>query len=311
MRFGGPVPFMRGWVVPFAASARRGVGPAAPRAALALVALALSATAVPSAAAEGWISEPTISPSGPPESTLTGVSCVSADFCLALGEDDPGRDSLGDLPETGIGMFSEIWNGTAWAVAPTAGSAAGLNAISCVSASFCVAVGQSPGDGITTPFRTQSQTGRPLVEVWNGVSWSVQGNPAASGSLFGVDCRSASFCVAVGSGKGGDQPLSEFWDGSRWALQSTPRLPNQGNELEAVSCVAEDDCVAVGFHNTTPRGQELTVLLAERWDGHRWYAEYPPDKLPAEGVEMYGISCTSRSFCLAAASFARGTARLR
>ncbi len=263
---------------------------------------ALSATAVP-ARGEGWVSEPTISASGSPESALTGVSCVSAAFCMALGESDPGREPFGNEPENGFGSFSEIWNGSAWTLAPTASSAGantGLNAISCISATFCVAVGQSPGG----PYHVQPGTGRPLVELWNGSSWSVQANPATSGSLFGVDCRSPSFCVAVGSGKQGG--LSEFWNGSRWSLQSTPHLSNSDNALQDVSCVAEDACFAVGFHNISPRGQVATVLLAERWDGHHWHAEYPPDHLPAEGVEMYGISCTSRSFCLAAASFAQG-----
>jgi hypothetical protein len=296
-------------MVAFAACTVRGIGakPLGALAAVCLAALALSATAVP-ARGEGWVSEPTISASESPESTLTGVSCVSAAFCMALGESDPGREPFGNLPEKGFGSFSEIWNGSAWTVAPTSSSAganAGLNAISCISATFCVAVGQSPG-GPTAPYHVQSQKGRPLVEVWNGSSWRVQANPATAGSLFGVDCRSPSFCVAVGSGKQASQPLSEFWNGSHWSLQSTPRLRNTFNALQAVSCVAEDACFAVGFHNISPRGQVATVLLAERWDGHHWHAEYPPDHLPAEGVEMYGISCTSRSFCLAAASFAQG-----
>jgi hypothetical protein len=297
-------------MVTFAASTVRGIGAEPLRAlvAVCLATLALSATAMP-ARGEGWVSEPTISASGSPESTLTGVSCVSAAFCMALGESDAGRERFGGILDNGFGSFSEIWNGSAWAVVPTASSAganAGLNAISCISATFCVAVGQSPAGAATAPYHLQSQKGRPLVEVWKGSSWSVQPNPAASGALFGVDCRSPSFCIAVGSGKKESQPLSEVWNGSRWSLQSTPHLSNHDNALQAVSCVAEDACFAVGFHNVTPRGQVATVLLAERWDGHHWHAEYPPDHLPAEGVEMYGISCTSRSFCLAAASFAQG-----
>jgi len=67
-----------------------------------------------------------------------------------------------------------------------------LNAVSCASASACVAVGgYTNSSGVT----------RPLVESWNGSSWSVVPSPSphpADNFVFGVSCGSAAACTAVG-----------------------------------------------------------------------------------------------------------------
>ena len=79
-----------------------------------------------------------------------------------------------------------------------------LSSVSCVSVSFCVAVGyQDSGSGYLT-----------LVEQWDGTSWSTvtSPSPGTNGNvLSSVSCVSVSFCVATGNQDSGsaNQPLYE------------------------------------------------------------------------------------------------------
>ena len=80
----------------------------------------------------------------------------------------------------------------------------GLLEVSCVSVSFCVAVGyQDSGSAYLT-----------LVEQWDGTSWSTvtSPSPGTNGNvLYSVSCVSVSFCVATGYQNSGssNQPLYE------------------------------------------------------------------------------------------------------
>ncbi len=68
-----------------------------------------------------------------------------------------------------------------------------LNDVSCATATSCTAAGDY--DYYPAP-------AGPLVEVWNGRSWSVTPAPRPSGGygqLFGVSCTSATVCTAVGA----------------------------------------------------------------------------------------------------------------
>ena len=83
--------------------------------------------------------------------------------------------------------------GPAWSVVASP-NAVGKNFnffydVSCISSSFCVAVGVSIRD-------------QPLIESWNGSRWSLVASPDRGGgttsALTAVSCVSASFCVAAG-----------------------------------------------------------------------------------------------------------------
>jgi hypothetical protein len=80
-------------------------------------------------------------------------------------------------------LVAEAWNGGSWTLesvsSPSGSSLDALNAVSCSSASACVAVGsyQSGGAG-----------DKALAEVWDGHSWSL--STAIPGDLTGVSCSS-------------------------------------------------------------------------------------------------------------------------
>ncbi len=144
---------------------------------------------------------------GSGENYLTGVSCVSATDCTAVGTGSKDRSRT----------LAESWDGTAWSVVPSpnrgSGSGDFLTGVSCVSATACTAVGRyfpaSHGDGLRT-----------LVESWNGTAWSAVSTPnKVSGSgrnyLDGVSCVPATACNAVGyyqKVNKGDKSLAESND---------------------------------------------------------------------------------------------------
>lgn len=111
---------------------------------------------------------------------LTGVSCVSASACTAVGDG-------------GEVMLAERWNGARWSIQhtliPTGRPIFVFDGVSCVSASDCTAVGA---------YFTRAGAQATLAERWNGSAWSIERTPNESSDLFGVSCVPARGCTAVG-----------------------------------------------------------------------------------------------------------------
>src|SRR5207302_486063 len=107
-----------------------------------------------------------------------------------------------------------------WSGVPTPGSnqqSGSLNGVSCVSRSFCAAVGYD--DSLHAP----------LASIWNGQSWEATAFDTTfpGGQLESVSCTSASMCLAVGfyADQGWDRPITGKWDGSTWSWASGPVVP--------------------------------------------------------------------------------------
>ena len=222
---------------------------------------------------------------------------------MAVGVDDNGPVSVGNLLRD-VGSFAESWTGSVWTVEPTPGSAGanpGLYGASCASAVFCVAVGETHSyGGEVLGNEGASRAERALVEVWNGLAWTVSPNPGAALSasgLFGVSCTSSRFCIAIG--EHGYHGLAEIWNGTSWRIQTTPTVAKYGTWPTGISCVAADACTMVGGYNTVKRREQAVgAPLAERWNGRRWSVQHAP----AYGLyfpALSSVSCVSRSFCLA------------
>jgi hypothetical protein len=97
------------------------------------VTLALCCTGVASAAT-GWKVQAVPLPSGT-NGKLFGVSCTSADSCIAVGQYTKAKSDV---------MLAEHWNGRTWAVQATPSGShaiAELVGVSCVSPATCTAVG--------------------------------------------------------------------------------------------------------------------------------------------------------------------------
>lgn len=211
-------------------------------------------------------------------------------MCIAVGSGVNDRANQIAIAAT--------WNGVAWTArrtAPVRGAAgATLDAVSCVAANACTAVGyELSGAGLALP----------LVEHWDGNAWSVQPSPAGrGGSLAGISCTASSACTAVGATSnvaGSTVALAERWNGVDWTIVPTPGIATAPyTVLSAVSCSAASACTAVG--STTAPG---FGAVAERWNGSSWALEAMAT--PGNGEEGFvlGVSCPSATRCIAAGDY--------
>ena len=222
-------------------------------------------TSRPGTTAPLWSVQSTPNPTAK-HGKLTGVSCVSPRFCVAVGAYlyDPGQ----------MAALVEIWEGKAWKPAPAPKPDLNvLNAVSCLATNFCEAVGQGPNGG--------------AAEVWNGATWARQRLPDISidSTFSAISCRSMTFCEAVG------YLISATWDGTRWSA-SPVAASLRDVDLLSVSCPSVSLCLAVGNDDLNP--------VTEVWNGQTWTEQQASGGMI--GAQLLSISCTSPSFCQATGS---------
>ena len=234
-----------------------------------------------------WSVQPT-----PFSGLVSGVSCVSARFCAAVGGTDEnvaGTEAIG-------------WDGRRWRIQPTpdpdpANEALrtfdSLAGVSCASSEVCVAVGvyypssYSP-DGIHTVL-----VGMPLAERWDGLRWSLLTFPSlpSVGGLSVVSCTSSRVCMTVASSM-----VAERWDGTSWFAKSMPEpVGALHTYVNGLSCTSSSFCTAVGYYLGAGPGQPF----AERWDGRNWSLAPLPHVGPPVDTSLSSVSCTSPSACIA------------
>ncbi len=239
-----------------------------------------------------WTIQSTPNPTGTNTSHLEDVSCTSASACTAVGRYTSKSAAYATL--------AERWNGSSWTIQSTPNPAGAgrsyLNGVSCTSASACTAVGDH--------YDSATLVDAPLVERWNGSSWSIQTIPNPPGAdetfLNGVSCTSATACTAVGSHNSapGLTTLVERWNGSSWTIQTTPNQAGSNDvELGHVSCTSASACVAVGSYYDSSAGNYRS--LVERWNGSRWTIQTTPGPVGTDTSSLSDVSCTSASACTA------------
>jgi hypothetical protein len=226
-----------------------------------------------------WTQQTVPHPTGADESQLNEVSCTSPSTCEAVGE---FLANSVDVP------FAAEWDGSSWNVQTTPtpmGSASGqLNAVSCLSATECEAVG----------FATAGSTGVTLAEAWDGQNWTVQATPNTAGSpssLAGVSCTSPTACMAVGT------PSAERWNGRSWKLVTIAQPQGATSvELNRVSCTDRNHCMAVGAYSSD---QIFQATVAEQWNGTTWQVQATPITTVNDFNFLLDVSCTRTSSCTA------------
>jgi IPT/TIG domain-containing protein len=231
-------------------------------------------------------------PSGSTNTRFAGVSCYSAAACTSVGY---------SVNSSGAAVtLAERWNGSEWAIQstpnPSGAKESYLHAASCGSSSTCIAVGN---------YINSAGLRVPLAESWSGTEWTVQSAPNPSGAeeayLKGLDCISSSVCTAVGyyvNSSGVPVTLAERWNGTEWAIQTTQNPSGaKASELFNVSCTASTACTATGRYKSGTNG--MYVNLAERWNGTEWSIQSTPNPSGAKAGELYGVSCTSSTACMA------------
>jgi hypothetical protein len=174
-----------------------------------------------------------------------GISAVAPDDVWAVGY---------QLLESGDSdSLIEHWDGTAWTVVeaalPPVGEVSVLFEVSALSPTDAWAVGWY-GD----PFPS-----RPMVQHWDGMSWSLMQTPSYPGgaTLLGVEVIASDDAWAVGGFatlEGNARPITLHWDGSSWTEFPAPNPDNVG--LLTVTEVSPTQIWAAGGYSAGALGEQ-------------------------------------------------------
>ncbi|HYW29607.1 MAG TPA: hypothetical protein VE824_07355 [Gaiellales bacterium] len=213
---------------------------------------------------------------------LNGVACWGSFACMTVGETIDARGT--------VRTFAEMVNGAGWRIVPTptGPGTSMLVGVGCRSSSSCFAVGSTDAG--------------PLVERWNGGTWSRQAVPVPSGAQFtglgGIACTPSS-CLAVGDyvdSSGTDLPLSLRWRDGHWRV--LPSVAPDGASyafLSGATCMPGGSCVAVGGSSEG--------TLVERLTASRWRVEPSPSPTGAQFSGLFAVSCARVDRCSAVGAY--------
>jgi hypothetical protein len=195
-------------------------------------------------------------PKGTTDGALSGVSCVTTRYCVALGLADGDTSAFGAF---GSVTIIETWNGAKWTLhaiaAPTGHTTMAVpTVVSCATSAFCVLAGD------VYSFTAGSDTVKPYVASWNGKKLTTMKPATVGGSRDGavatsVSCATPSNCAVTGVGVGpitsstttDSTAFTETWNGRTWQVAKVtwPKAV-KSSTTTGVSCYAAHSCEAVG-----------------------------------------------------------------
>jgi streptogramin lyase len=203
----------------------------------------------PTSLAERWNGSAwSIQTMSQPTKSLTGLSCSSSTWCMAVGD----------------ALKVERWNGSSWSrlEAPSPGPAARLKGVFCKASNACTAVGDYSHEGTV-----------PLGEHWDGNEWSLQsatdpveGPGTEISTLEGISCESASGCTAVGYYDPPQQNIKELVEvhlGGKAPSATTEAATNLTPETATLNASVnpngEDTTYQLEYGTTTSYGTSVPV----------------------------------------------------
>ena len=185
----------------------------------------------------------------------------------------------------------EHWDGTNWSVVPgpVIGTDSILEGVTALSKNNVWAVGAQNIVG--------ASVGQPLIEHWDGRSWSVSSRPnqESNGFLRAVArVPGASKLWAVGTYSNTNtsyETLTEYWDGGNWSIVSSPNHSPESstsvNMLVGVTALSATNVWAVGLYEYS-NAMTATQPLVEHWDGGRWNIVSSPN--PGANSSLTGVT---------------------
>ncbi|HEY5384444.1 MAG TPA: hypothetical protein VIJ56_04355 [Acidimicrobiales bacterium] len=225
---------------------------------------------------------------GTASNQLNNISCTSASFCVAVGQQNVG---------TGGGTLAEVWNGKTWSVVPSADPSAStgdaLVSVSCVGPSFCLAVGGSDS--------------APIAETWNGTAWTLATAATPTGvtssTLTSVSCVATNVCEVLGTSvtAGTGSIFGNQWNGTALSLKTAASPPSSATTpipvASGMSCVSSTWCLAVGVNDVQVTA--TAAAFSEVWNGTNWTLATVPAPGTATGTFLHSVSCAGVTFCTA------------
>lgn len=229
-----------------------------------------------------WSAQP-ISLSATPQ--LSGISCPSAELCMAVG-------STGTIPGVGIVLTTRD-GGASWGQAAVPAGAFDLNSVECSSSADCTAI---VNDG---------------TNIWSartvnfGLTWEQEGTlPAGFQDPRDVSCSGAttslsgtSTCLIAGyspttTGHGQGAIVVSDDGGATWTAAD---VPAGMGVLQSVTCDSATECVAVGTTSTTVSDvvPAQGLILVSQDGGHTW----TPSPVTPPVDDIYGVACPIPAEC--------------
>jgi hypothetical protein len=228
---------------------------------------------------------------------VSSVSCPSTTSCFAIGSTKKTTNPT--VPAGGVFMQ---WDGSNWLEQKSPGQASSVQSISCVSSTFCMAVGDVVQGG------NPNYVSAIVTQLWDGSIWTVVPTPntnASQNKLSSVSCVSSTYCMAVGNtgsitATSAEQTLALFWDGLSWTLSQSPNTAvDRSNSLRGVVCVSVGNCLASGTGAIGPVTDINNYPLVIRWVGSNWtYAVQPGSESVVSGNQFSALSCVSIIWCM-------------
>ncbi|MHB8288728.1 MAG: hypothetical protein ACYDEY_05745, partial [Acidimicrobiales bacterium] len=233
-----------------------------------------------------WTLSSSPNPAASSSDELLGISCTSTSSCIAVG-----WYYAGQADQTLVVAYKA---GT-WTVDTSPNTSTfvynSLAAVSCASATSCLAVGHISGSNGTT-----------LAETFNGSSWSIIPSPSVGGygEFSSVSC-SVGLCAVTGSalqqtGRSFQAMVATF-DGTSWTIRSLYLSPSATTHHKGVSCANRNFCIAAGWTGLPTATADETV--AGTWSAGTWSIAPIADAAAPLDNFLKGISCTSPSNCVA------------
>lgn len=226
---------------------------------------------------------------------LNGVSANSANDVWAVGYSE-------NAPDGTFSTLVEHWNGTQWSVVSSPNPGLSGNyfySVKAVSSTNVLAVGQALNN---------SGPDQPLVEKWNGSSWSVVSTPTTTNSsvLQGVAATTDS-AWAVGQFLApqtpGTQNFAQQTVNGTWTTVSIPSVGTADNTLYGALAISDSNVWAVGtFIDATSGNNETTI---EQWNGTSWSVVSSPNPGSGNNI-LVGVAGTSAHDVWAVGGFDNG-----
>jgi lysophospholipase L1-like esterase len=221
--------------------------------------------------------------------SLNSVSCVSENFCVAVGPYNYGGYNAG--------AWAAIYKDGQWQTKSIAlGGNVILSRVSCTSVTFCMAVGGSQPGGYLHP--TYSQ-----VYIFDGTKWTSQDNFAVQTLSIAADVSCVSgtkTCVVAGAAPsypGATGFLSQkyaavTYSEGNWSSKVIAK--QSSGQLTHISCPTVGYCLAAGVGYDDVDGRLLEFSDATGWEPIDYRMPVPL----TDAGSINGISCGTVDRCV-------------
>src|SRR5215469_999236 len=229
-----------------------------------------SVAAAPVPCRPGWSAASGAVPAGDRRDALVAIAGSASDDIWAVGERLPNLDQVFPL--------LEHWDGRRWAYSAGAslgGREAYLTSVAATASGDVWAVGNFASVGPRPP--------APLIEHWNGRSWSLQPTDALKRlksalpyTVTSVTALAPNNVWVLGTPGSNSSDVYLHWNGTSWQLFRGPNLISPSRGTAAMQVIATDHrrrlWAAGGWvgqgETGFPRGG-----IVERWTSRRWVVD--------------------------------------